>query len=138
MSKKQSFVYVTQRPVPNGRGWCPNLSPAAKYGALQYIFEADERPYTDPNEALRCAEESLRDFDPELDYVLWPNTGDPIAAWAVIITLARRGFLQIKTLYWERKLEGGVRSSSEGFYSPIVFRLDNYPDTINVLTNFNK
>jgi hypothetical protein len=118
-----SRVFVTQQPKPNGRNWTPNLTPAAQYGGIHYVFSANAKPFCDADMALKIAERVLTDFNPARDFVLWPNTGDPIAAWAVMIALARKGLDKIRILNWERKLVNGSRSSSEGFYTPITFTL---------------
>ena len=116
-------VFVTQQPRRNSQGWQPNLSPAAQFGAIHYVFEAGEQPFSNTGWAMVHAAKVLRDFNPEEDYVLWPNTGDPAAAWAVMIVLALRGLSKIKTLYWERKLVGNRRDTRSGFYSPVVYHL---------------
>ena len=116
-------VFVTQQPKPNSNGWTPNLQPATQFGAIHYVFNGSDRPYCDPDHALEVAAEVLRDFNPDKDYVLWPNTGDPAAVWAVLLALARMPINKIKFLYWERKLVDGVRTKSDGFYTPVTFNL---------------
>lgn len=118
-----SRVYITQQPVPNRSGWMPNLTSAEKYGALEYVFEPEDYPYLKPKAAMAQAARSLRDFNQFDDYILWPNTGDPAAAWAVMLTLARKGIHQIKTLYYERGMKDGERSNRDGFYSVVTFTL---------------
>jgi hypothetical protein len=117
-------VFITQQPAPARSGWMPNLTPAERYGALEYVFSAEYQPYLYPQKALRQAEEALRDFDPERDYVLWPNTGCPMAAWAVMLTLGRKGLRQIKALKFDRGLVNGERDNRNGFYTPITFRFN--------------
>ena len=114
-------VFITQQPKPNRAGWTPNLSPAAQFGALIPVFAGGEQAYCDPGWAQDRAAAVLMDFNPEEDFILWPNTGDPIAAWACMFALARKGFPFINILNWERKLENGQRSTSEGFYTVVTF-----------------
>jgi hypothetical protein len=113
-------VFVTQKPKPNSKGWTPNLSPAAEYGAIHYVFQSSDAAFGNPDAAISAAKRKLESFDAEKDYVLWPNS-DPAAFMAVILALAKKGVHKIQMLYWERKLEDGKRSSSEGFYSTITF-----------------
>jgi hypothetical protein len=101
----------------------PNLTPASKFGAMEYVFDAEDKPFLNTARALRTAEKALVDFDPERDFVLWPNTGDPAAAWAVMLVLGRKGIRKVKTLYFERNLVDGERDNRKGFYTPIVFNL---------------
>jgi hypothetical protein len=118
-----SRVFITQQPKPNAVNWVPNLSPAAQFGAFNYIFGPDDKPWLHTDWALDHAAGILREFNQEEDYILWPNTGDPAGVWAVMLVLARMNINKIRVLCWERKLKDGVRSKSEGFYSPITFQL---------------
>jgi hypothetical protein len=116
-------VFITQQPKPNKANWMPNLSPAMPYGHFIFVFGANEQPWTDPDGAMEKAQVALRDFDPDEDYVLWPNSGDPAACWIILLVLARFSINKIRMLYWERKMEDGVRSRTDGFYSPVTFNL---------------
>lgn len=114
---------MTQQPKPNGKGWVPNLTPAADFGAIHYVFSANEKPWLDTEGAMQKAERVLRDFRSDRDYILWPWTGDPAALQAVMIVLSRRSLKCIRSLYWERKMVGGERRSSDGYYTPVTFNL---------------
>lgn len=116
-------VFITQQPRPNARGWTPNFNPATQYGSLHFVFSGSDHPYCNPDQAIEDAAHVLSDFDPDNDYVLYPNTGDPAAIYTVLIVLARMPIDKIRFLYWERKMVDGVRSSTDGFYSPITFKL---------------
>lgn len=117
-------VFVTQRPIPNRKGWFPNLQGAEKYGALHFVFEPQDRPFHDTDAALNQAREKLSDFDTKKDFVLWPSSGDPAGVWAVMLALATDSDIdEIQVLYWDRKFIDGERSSTEGYYIPIKFRL---------------
>lgn len=117
-----SNVFITQQPRPNRRGWMPNLDPASEFGNCHFVFNSAERPSLNPDSAIIKAGYQLRSFDCEKDFILWPNTGDPAALWAVIMALCSRTDVhQIQFLYWERKLVNNQRSSTEGWYVPIKF-----------------
>lgn len=118
-----SRVFITQQPRPNKLGWTPNLSRAAGYGNFVYIFEAEDKPWANPNASVDKAIAVLSEFNPDTDYLLYPNSGDPLGAMIVFMVISRFSFSQVKMLYWERKLENGVRSPSDGFYSPITINL---------------
>lgn len=115
-------VFVTQQPVPNNKNWTPNLEPALKYGAIHFVFGGGEKPHTDPDGALEQAAHELRDFDPDEDYILWPSSGDPAATWAVMMSISRL-VNKVRVLYWERSMRDGIRSPTEGFYTPLTFKL---------------
>lgn len=118
-----SRVFVTQQPKPNKANWTPNLSPATNYGAIHFIFSGGDRPASDPVAAMFIASEALEDFNPDRDYVLWPNGVDPFSIWAVLLVLAKKGHNKIRGLNWERRLLNGKRDSNNGFYTPVVFEL---------------
>jgi hypothetical protein len=123
---RQPRVYVTQQPVPDTRGWQPNLTPASEFGSIHYVFFGDAVPTVAPNQSLEIARFQLRDFNCDLDYVLWPHTGDPAAMWATMIVLCRKlNVRKIAFLVWQRKLRNGHRDRQEGFYTPIVFTMPN-------------
>ena len=119
---QNSTIYVTQRPVPNRVGWVPNLSQADRYGKLVYVFEGGKQVFSRTDQGLKHAKEMLEDFNPDHDYILWPNSGDPAALWCCQHALAGMGVPYIKYLYWERGFKDGKRSNSEGFYSPITIQ----------------
>lgn len=112
-------VYVTQQPIPNNKNWVPNLSPALQYGKLAYVFDGGQQIFSNPNVEIVRAKSRLEDFDPDRDFLLWPNSGDPAALWVCQHALAGMGLPYISYLYWERGLEDGQRSTKAGFYSPV-------------------
>lgn len=118
----RSKVFVVQQPRPNNAGWTPNLSPAAAYGTIHYVFDGSDRPKDDTRQAMIKAAQRLMEFDPETDFVVWPYTGDPAGAWAVMLVLGNMDIDFIRVLCWERKLENGERTG-DGFYTPIQFDL---------------
>lgn len=118
-------VYVSQQPIPNRHNWTPNLEPATKYGQLKFIFQGDSQPYQTPQKSLFHAFKALRGFDPERDYLLWPNTGDPTAMWCAVIALGILSMPKINFLYWNKP-----RGNAIGYYAPIEFDLREIRDGI--------
>lgn len=123
-------VYIVQRPTRNSSGWEPDLSTAAEYGALEYVFEANEKVYALPGPSLRKAKKILEKFDHENDHILWPNIGDPMAfaAWMLALgqTMIERQIPFVSFLQWNRKRnEDGTRDPRIGFYVPCKFVLIN-------------
>ena len=114
-----SRVFITQQPRPNKVNWVPNLTPALGYGTIHFVFGPEDKPYAAPQWAMDHAQVALRDFDPDEDYILYPNSGDPAAMWVIIMALSRMRINHIRFLYWERKFENGERSKADGFYTPI-------------------
>lgn len=130
-------VYVIQQPAPNKTGWMPDFSSAAEYGAIQYLFNADERVYALGGPSLFKVRKFLRDtFKPEKDYILWPNIGDPMACIIAMLAIGEMGYDSIKCLYWNRKRDAqGNRDSQAGFYFPIQINLKerkDYGDDLDV------
>jgi hypothetical protein len=119
----KSRVFVVQQPRPNNQGWTPNLGPATQYGAIHFVFSGSDRPQDDTRQAMIQAAERLQDFDPTKDFVVWPYTGDPAGAWAVMLVLGNMDIDYIRVLCWQRKLENGERNG-DGFYTPLLFDLD--------------
>lgn len=118
-------VYVIQQPVPNATGWMPDFSIATEYGKIQYIFEGGEKVHALPGPSLFKVRKLLREkFDHTKDYILWPNTGDPMACIIACIALGELDIEYINCLYWNRKRNSdGVRDAKLGFYSPIKINL---------------
>ena len=114
-------VYVIQQPVPNQHNWTPDLTPATEFGELKYIFGGGENVYALPGPMMKKAKKALLDFDPENDYLLWPNMGDPAALWTVCLVLPIMGFQKVRFLYWNRKRISGQRDYKNGFYAPITY-----------------
>ena len=111
-------VYVCQRPMPNRRGWVPNLEPAITYGPLEFVFDGGANPYRTPNIGLDLALRKLTRFNPERDFLLWPNAGDPAASWCCILALTQLGVKSMSFLYWMAPSQ-----SRSGYYSPVRFQL---------------
>lgn len=116
-------VYIPQQPMANRKtGWMPDLSSAAEYGKLEYIFNGGERIYALPGPSLFKARKALENFNPEEDYILWPGVGDPASLFATMIALMQHDPEKITFLYWDRKRnDDGSRDRHNGFYVPCNF-----------------
>ena len=116
-------VYVIQQANP--RHWTPDLAPAAKFGAVHFIFDADERPYASTFEAMDKIADRLQDFDPATDYICWSNAGDPAGMWLIMAYLGRHHPC-FRVLYWSRgKGRDGNMTNENGYYFPI--EIDQLP-----------
>lgn len=116
-------VYVSQQPVPNKHQWVPDLSSATQYGPLNFVFSGGEQPYMYPQRSLDHAADTLRNFDPDIDFLLCPNVGDPASIWVCILALTIRQINRVKFLYWMKPHRG-----QPGYYSPIEFSLKELQD----------
>ena len=94
-------VFVIQQPVPNRHNWVPDLTPATEFGILKFIFNGGDNVYALPGPMMKKAQSILKDFDPEYDYLLWPNSGDPAALWTVCFSLVLMDFKKVRMLYCE-------------------------------------
>ena len=118
-------VYVMQQPTQTRKGWTPNLQPATEFGEIQYVFPGGVPIYTSPVKTLKMAKNALANFNPDEDYLLWPNTGDPAAMWVCCFAIVLLGFSKVRFLYWNRKYENGNRIGSDGFYVPITYKFED-------------
>ena len=117
-------VYVVQQPTPNKNGWQPDLSSAAEFGTIKFVFDSSDKVYALPGPSLFKARKVLKDFNYEKDYVLWPNLGDPMAMAAFMLAMRDIDMDKVTFLQWSRKRgEDGERIPGSGFYVPITFRL---------------
>lgn len=112
-------VFVIQEPSPNRNNFMPDLSSAAEYGKLEYVFFSDEQVFADTGNSREAAREVLADFNPKHDYILWPGMGDYAAFAQTINALRDNGVEEFSMLYWNRKRNtDGGRSRTKGFYTP--------------------
>tara|TARA_R110002020_G_scaffold2343_1_gene10854 strand:+ start:416 stop:802 length:387 start_codon:yes stop_codon:yes gene_type:complete len=116
-----SKVYIVNRPVKNKFGWVPDLSDASRYGALEIVFEPNDKPQFLPGPSVQKARRIMKDFSSE-DYILWPGGGDPIA---VMITcmIASEKANTVRVLRWERNNDEGERDRRKGWYMPVALEL---------------
>jgi hypothetical protein len=114
-------VYIVNRPKVNKFGWTPDLSDASRYGSIEVVFEANEKPQFLPNPSIQKARRILKDFGPE-DYLLWPGGGDPIAVMIVCMIAAENSPI-VRILRWERNIEEGDRDRRKGWYMPVALEM---------------
>ena len=116
-----SKVYVVNRPVKNKFGWTPDLTDASRYGAIEVIFEPNEKPQFLPGPSIQKAKKILKNFGSE-DYLLWPGGGDPIAVM-IVCMIASEMSPTVRVLRWERNMEEGERDRRKGWYMPVALEL---------------
>ena len=118
-------VFVVQQPRPNKNNWVPDLSSAAEYGPLEYVFDSHEKVFALPGPSLFKAAKLMRDkFNFEKDYILWPSAGDPMAFAALMLAFKDLNIDYIHFLIWDRKRDAtGQRDPRNGFYVPVKFVL---------------
>jgi|TARA_E500000305_G_C3875018_1_gene166965 hypothetical protein len=121
-----SKVYVVNRPIKNKFGWVPDLTDAARYGSLEVIFEANDKPQFLPGPSIYKARQIMKDFCPE-DYLLWPGGGDPIAVM-ICCMIAGEKASTVRVLRWERNMEEGERDRRKGWYMPVALELRKEKD----------
>jgi hypothetical protein len=114
------MVFFFQRPVPNSAGWVPNLTPASHYGAFEFIFDQDDRPYSDPKASLLQAERKLAQFNPDVDYICWPSAGDVFSIYLAMGVLSSKGFKKVRALMWQKP-----KGSETGGYMPVDVPLNS-------------
>lgn len=120
MKENPSKVFIIQQPTPKEGGWVPDMSPAAQYGRLEFVFDAGDRPYSDPKKAVKVAKAKLKNFNPETDFLCWPNFADPAAQWVVIAVLVGMGFHKLRYLYWNKgRKQVAADRAGGGYYFPI-------------------
>ena len=116
-----SKVYVVNRPVKNKFNWTPDLTDATRYGALEIIFEPDDKPQFIPVPMIQKARRIMKDFSAE-DYLLCPGGGDPIAVM-IVCMIASEMSPTVRVLRWERNMEEGARDRRKGWYMPVALEL---------------
>ena len=116
-----SKVYVVNRPVKNKFGWVPDLTDASRYGSLEIVFEANDKPQFLPGPSVQKARRIMKDFSSE-DYLLWPGGGDPIAVM-IACMIASEKASPVRVLRWERNIDEGERDRRKGYYMPVALEL---------------
>jgi hypothetical protein len=57
-----STVYIIQRPRENKFGWTPDLTDASRYGAMEVVFEANDRPQFLPGPMVHKARKVMKEL----------------------------------------------------------------------------
>lgn len=112
-------VIIINEPRPckfTGRKHFYDVSPAKKFGEIEFLFKQGSKPPSDePEIALQLAKELLADFTKE-DYLVWAG-GDPFGL--IVASLAVANKKTVSYLKWDRLLDDkGARSS--GHYIPLL------------------
>jgi hypothetical protein len=116
-------VYVTQQPIPNRHNWIPDLSPAAKYGAIKYVFPSDCQIFQNTIKAVEIARDVLANFNPKEDFICWPTCGDPASLYIILMILGKFGHDNLTYLYWNRERnEDGSPRRDKGNYLPLTIK----------------
>lgn len=118
-------VFVTKQPMPDSKGWVPDLSPALNYGAMKFVFSGKDHVYALPAPSLHKARRLLlKEFDYRKDYLLHPNTQDQLALICCISAVLELRPEYINILYFDRvRQEDGSRNRRQGTYYPIKLEL---------------
>lgn len=119
-------VYIVQEPKPKN-GWTPDFSNAAEYGRFEHVFMPEQRVCSMPTRFFREAMKKLQWFNPDEDFILWPNLGDPTSLQCVCFALAKLGIKKVRFLYWNRKRDADG-NRNDGFYMPLEFNLETEND----------
>ena len=94
-----SKVYVVNRPVKNKFNWTPDLTDATRYGALEIIFEPDDKPQFIPVPMIQKAR------------------------GMIVCMIAAELAPTVRVLRWERNMEEGSRDRRKGWYMPVALEL---------------
>lgn len=116
-------VFVVNQPTPRRSpgGFVYDVSPAMKYGEVEFVFTADQQtPSDNPEAAIEHAARVLADAT-EDDYLVWAG-GDPLGLVIVSSILADITDGPIRYLRWERARENGERKGG-GYYAPILINV---------------
>ena len=117
-------VFITKSPVPDNKGWMPDLSSAQNYGPAKFVFEGHEHVYALPGPSLHKARRVLKDFDWTTDYLLHPNSFDQMALVCAMTAILELAPDYVNILYFDRAMkEDGTRDRRSGSYYPIRLEL---------------
>ena len=118
-------VFITKQPVPDSKGWVPDLTPALKYGAIKFVFSGSEKVYALPGPSLHKARRLLlKEFDHTRDFLLHPNTQDQVSLICCMTAILELRPEYVNLLYFDRiRQEDGSRNRRLGTYYPIKLEL---------------
>lgn len=105
-----SKVYVMQ-----ATRFQADVSPAARYGDIQFVLSPGDRTSSTPELTLRKLIKALDMFKPDQDYVVWSG-GDPLSAILTGAVMMELGITRFRFLRFEknRGKDGGL-----GYYVPV-------------------
>lgn len=118
-------VYVPQRPVPNGKGWTPDLSPLEEFGDIVYVFDVEDNLDSSPDSFVEICQEIIINYDPSKDFICYPGSGSRMGIYILMVSLFGLGIKDFKFLEWDREKIDGVRTGS-GYYTARKLTATNY------------
>ncbi len=126
-------VYIAHSPRLSDEGKAPDLSSAARFGAIVSLLERGEHPGLNPEYASRRLKERLEKFDPEKDHILWVM-GDPLSLMLITAELIARGVTSFSWLRSSRKLDANKNRTGEIQYFPTRVDLSRFKDAPSKLS----
>lgn len=98
-----------------------DLTPLRGYGALRNVFSQWPTVASDDENDAEL-EAWLREYDPEMDYVVVLPTDDPHAALLMGAALSHY-HESVQVLRWDRRTEANGERTRHGYYVPVNMRL---------------
>lgn len=123
-------VYVTQEPRPKiykrkkegkeiEQAWTPDLSTAASYGDIKFVFSKEYNPILDAKLSYEIAADILADFNPSKDYLIETPMSGPVPSRACIMAIMARGHDDINFLNFHKRFnKEGKRDRDNAEYIP--------------------
>lgn len=120
---RKPIVYLIAQPTVSRKKAPPNLSPLYKHGEVVTLLIAGEQPAFRPRDCFEALETRFRDFDPDIDFLVWAG-GDVLAAVMAGMLLAERDIFCFKWLRYERfRLPNGDRVDEGATYESVEIDL---------------
>lgn len=111
-------VFLLQEPTSQR-----DLSSAEKYGRIQIVIGAEDKPSINISKALNKMQLAMKTYSPEHDVICFAG-GDPIVQFLLGIVAERLNIPELTQLIWNRETRGGERTGN-GFYVPKKIQLKN-------------
>lgn len=116
-----STVWVVQDPIGSGR----NFEPAYRFGKLDFLLSAEDKPSRQPGACYLKVLVKLKKLYRTGDYIVQAG-GDPLAPILVGFALGTLGYKSFNVLRWERNVahnSNGQSVRTGGYYVPIEITL---------------
>lgn len=115
---KEPTVYFPRELLPVKASSSLDLSSATRYGKLEFILTHEQSPSFMPGPCMNCMRSTLKDFNPEVDYIA-DGGGDKMGLALLMLVLRDMNFRTVRYLRWEReRLPDGTRVKA-GYYVPV-------------------
>jgi hypothetical protein len=95
-----------------------DVSPAARYGDIQFVLSPGDRTSSTPELSLRKLVKAMDNFDPDKDFIVWSG-GDPLSAMLTGAVLMELGITRFKFLRFEKNRGRDANGSGAGYYVPV-------------------